>query len=175
MDCVVKNCDVLDEPADALVYSINIMLNCTGGVSAGLVMRYGAQVQEELHALFSESEVRYGTQGKIYEHVCEGMPYRNVFHTMPCDGWYNTTPEIVEDILARCLHRCAEGNVTTIASSVLAAGFGDMDFDEFFRIVDRMAARDAFAAIGKLTVCIADASLFEQAIGLIHEESLRFE
>lgn len=44
----IKHTDILDEPADALIDSTNIMLNCTGGVGACLLTKYGSHVQSEL-------------------------------------------------------------------------------------------------------------------------------
>ncbi len=44
----ILNIDVLDLPADALIYSSNVLLNCSGGVGACLVERYGKQVQVDL-------------------------------------------------------------------------------------------------------------------------------
>ncbi|HCE44768.1 MAG TPA: hypothetical protein DET40_14600 [Lentisphaeria bacterium] len=175
MERLIKNIDVLDENAEALIYSTNIMLNCTGGVGACLAVRYGRHVQKELHDLLNVRGSRFASQGEVFEHVCSGMPYRKLFHTVPCDAMYNTSPEIVEDILHRCLRQCAVDGIEKVSMSVLATGYGHLDFEDFFRIADRVVNNDDYKEIERIVICIADLSLYEQALELIKREKLRLE
>jgi O-acetyl-ADP-ribose deacetylase (regulator of RNase III) len=176
MKRLVKNTDVLDEPADTLIYSTNVMLNCTGGVGACLVSRYGAHVQAELHSLLKARGTMYAAQGDVFPYVCSGMPYRKVFHTMPCDGWYETSSEIVERVLRQCLGQCVGTNdVKAVAMSALATGYGHLDFEDFFRVAARTVNDPAYSGIEKITVCIADVPSYQQAVELIRREGLGLE
>lgn len=53
MRWIVKHDDILDEPADVLVCSANPWLNLSGGVGGEILLRYGPQMQEELHRLLA--------------------------------------------------------------------------------------------------------------------------
>lgn len=176
MERLIKNIDVIDENAEALIYSTNVMLNCTGGVGACLVVRYGQHVQKELHDILTARGSRLASQGEIFEHVCSGMPYQKIFHTVPCDAMYNTSPDIVEDILRRCLDQCVSTRcVSTVSMSALATGYGHLYFEDFFRIADRVLNDDAYKAIERIVICIADLPSYEQALELIKRENLRLE
>ena len=169
----IRNIDVLDLPADALIYSTNVLLNCSGGVGACLVKRYGKQVQADLHALLSERRIKFADQGSVFQHVSKGMAYKKVFHTIPCDGFYHTTEEIVAGVLRTSLSECVEaGDIRTIALSALATGYGHLGYDEFFRIAASVLAEEAFATLDTATICIADEYSFLLVAEQIARESL---
>ena len=157
MDVLVRNIDLLDQLADALIYSTNVLLNCTGGVGACLLERYGKQVQTDLHKLLSDQGIRFAEQGAVIQHVTEGMPYKQVFHTVPCDGFYETTEEIVSGILRYCLKQCAEvENIHTVAMSALATGYGRLLYDDFFRIASTVFSEEDYAGIDSVTICVSN-------------------
>ncbi len=135
----IKHCNIVDDPADALVYSTNILLNCTGGVGASLLERYGPKFQVELHEILKNRGSRFADQGEVINHVPVGLPYRYLLHTTPCDAMYDTTPEIAEDVLLRALAICAgDPAVRRVAVSALATGFGHLGFDAFVSIAARV-------------------------------------
>lgn len=169
----IKNIDILDEPADALIYSTNVMLNCSGGVGAGLVARYGKTVQTDLHAFLTDRDTKFVERGEIFEHVSQGMPYQQVFHTIPSNGWYETTPEIIELIITECLNQCSQQtNIHKVVMSVLATGYGHLPYDEFFRIANRVISQKAFTSIDEILITIFDPYAFELAAEQIKDESL---
>lgn len=101
------------------------------------------------------------------------MPYSKVFHVVPSDGFYDTTSEIVADILRRCLSECLQDpTIRSIALSALATGYGHLEFDEFFRIASTVFAEEDFAAIEAVTICICDDYSYNLARNLILEENL---
>jgi len=170
----VKHIDVVEHPSDVLVYSTNVFLNCSGGVGSTLLTRYGNRFQEDLHNLLKSSNVNYASQGSIYEHVSEGMPYKAVFHTVPCDGFYDTSKEIVSDILRRCMDRCIEiSNVSTVSISLLASGYGHMEPEEFIRIASEVLSDVRYSELESATVCIYDEYLYNQACKQIRLENLK--
>lgn len=169
----IQNIDVLDLPADALIYSTNVLFNCTGGVGACLVERYGRAVQTDLHALLRERGIKFAEQGSVFQHVTKGMPYKKVFHTVPCDGFYDTTQEIVKGVLRTSLGECVRaGDIHTVALSALATGYGHLQFDNFFRIASSVLNEELFAPIKSVTICIYDDYSFNMASEQITEESL---
>ena len=173
MNATIQNIDVLDLPTDVLVYSTNVLLNCSGGVGACLVKRYGKHVQDDLHSLLHDQDTRFAPRGSIFQLVSTGMPYSKVFHVVPSDGFYNTTSEIVADILRRCLRECLQDPaIRSIALSALATGYGHLEFDEFFRIASTVFAEEEFAAIESVTICICDEYSYNLAKNLILEEKL---
>lgn len=125
MPASIRNIDIVDLPADALVYSTNVFLNCSGGVGASLLGKYGDHFQKELHNLLTESGRRYAEQGTIFRHVPSGLPYQMIFHTVPCDGFYETSDEIVTDTLETALLECdSTPGISSVTMSALAAGYG---------------------------------------------------
>ena len=174
MDVLVKNIDLLELPADALVYSTNVLLNCTGGVGACLLERYGKQVQTDLHQLLSDRGTRFAEQGAVFQHVTDGMPYKQVFHTVPCDGFYDTTEEIVKGILRYCLEQCsATEDIRTIAMSALATGYGRLLFDDFFRIASSIFTENNYPGIDTITICVSNDYSYRLVIEQTTKEKLR--
>lgn len=148
MTAQIQNIDILDLPAEALIYSTNVLLNCSGGIGACLVERYGRQVQEDLHGILRERGIRFVERGSVFQRVSRGMPLQMVFHTVPRNGFYETTGDFIADILRHCLGECLQsGRVRTVVVSALATGFGQLPFDEFFRIAAAVFAEERFAAL----------------------------
>jgi len=173
MDARIQNIDVLDLKADALIYSTNVILNCSGGVGACLVKRYGRHVQEDLHKVLSDQGKKFSEQGAVIQLVPDGMDYARVFHTIPCDGFYNTSEEIVTDILRRSLRECvATDQVRSVALSALATGYGHLGYDEFFRIASSVLSETEFCPLEAVTICIYDTYSFGLACEQIESESL---
>ena len=175
MERLIKKGDVLDEPADALIYSTNVKLNCSGGVGAVLVARYGQRVQDDLRDIRDERGRRHVEPGTVIEHVTEGMPYRRVFHTVPVDGWYETSPEIVENVLRRCLEVCAaDPGVASVALSALATGYGNLTLKDFLTTAAMVLNDSAYDDIDRIVIRITGPR-FEEAVELITTESLALE
>jgi O-acetyl-ADP-ribose deacetylase (regulator of RNase III) len=169
----IRQSDILNDPADALVYSTNVLFNCTGGVGGALLMRYGAHVQKELHALLSARSERFMKQGDVIDHVPYGLPYRHLLHTFPCDGMYDTSTDIVEDVLRRALQICIQDQlVSRVAVSALATGYGHMALDDFIPIAARVFNDPDFAAIPQIVLCLPDDPSFTWTQQVIREFNL---
>ena len=169
----IVQADVLDVSADALIYSTNVMLNCSGGVGSCLVQRYGATVQQEMHQQLTRSGKKFADQGEIFDFVPSGAPYRRVFHTCPCDGWYQTTPEIVSQVLTSCFRACEQDpDVQTIALSVLATGYGRFPFEDFFRVASAVCKNWSPGRPIKVAIAVEHGSRFEAANEVVKSEGL---
>ncbi|MEM7143597.1 MAG: macro domain-containing protein [Verrucomicrobiota bacterium] len=164
---------MLDLAADALIYSTNVLLNCTGGVGSCLLERYGNQVQSDLHLLLKDRGLKYADQGMAFQHVTDGMPYKRLYHAVPCDGFYDTTEEIVATVLRKCLSGCVEAvDVKSVALSALATGYGHLGLDEFLRIASSVLAEPEFLALQTVTICLDDEVSYGLARDQIAEEML---
>lgn len=156
--------DVLDEPADALIYSTNVLLNCTGGVGGALLERYGMPVQTALHGWLASCGLRFASQGDVIDLVASGMPYRHVLHTVPCDGMYDTSPAIVTRVLAQALEICAaDPLVRRVAVSALATGYGHLPFDDFIPIAASLMTSPHFDSLAEIVVCFRHEEDFRRA------------
>jgi O-acetyl-ADP-ribose deacetylase (regulator of RNase III) len=169
----IKHCDIVAEPADALIYSTNVSLNCSGEVGSSLMSRYGKQFQADLHHHLHATGRRFAERGEVFQHVSAGMPYRVVFHTVPSDGWYETTADVIESVMIRCLRGCMGiDGVHCVALSALATGYGRLGYEEFFRIAARILNRADFDSIESIIICIEDESRFHDARRCVQEERL---
>lgn len=168
----IRKIDILDQPAEALIYSTNVELNGSGGVGAALIRRYGTRVQDTL------DELRGGKprvpQGSVFERPLTGTPYRAIFHTVPTGRWHETTPEKVAQVLERALKGCIERGIQTVALSALATGYGDLLLEEFLVLTDRVAHLPAFQTIREVTLCLDDPTAFTLAIKVIQARKLGF-
>jgi O-acetyl-ADP-ribose deacetylase (regulator of RNase III) len=169
---VIRKIDLLDQPTEAVIYSTNVQLRCSGGVGAALVDRYGPEVQHGLRLLLTGR--RFCDQGEIFEWVPPGMKCRAVFHTVPTDTWHNTTPQIVEDVLRRTLARCGERGFTRVALSALATGYGDLLLKEFLVLADRVFCDPAYVFLKEAVLCLPDASAHALAVKIVESEKLHW-
>jgi O-acetyl-ADP-ribose deacetylase (regulator of RNase III) len=159
-----RQCDVLDDPAEALIYSTNVLLNCTGGVGGALLERYGMPVQRSLHQWLTSRGLRFASQGDVIDLVAEGMPYLHVLHTVPCDGMYDTSPAIVTRVLTQALEICAaDPSVHRVALSALATGYGHLPFDEFLPIAATLMKAPQFSRLAEIVVCFRHEEDFKRA------------
>ncbi|MDB6077060.1 MAG: putative phosphatase, C-terminal domain of histone macroH2A1-like protein [Akkermansiaceae bacterium] len=175
MTVSIRNADVLDVAADALIYSTNVLFNCSGGVGACLVTRYGQHVQKDLHAILQRRGVRFAERGEVEEFVSAGLPYQAVFHTVPSDGFYETSEEIVAGVLRKALEGCvARPEVRTVVFSALATGYGRLEFADFLRIASELGSEEAFSSLDRITLAIADPHAFSLAREQTEKEGLKF-
>ena len=171
----IKNIDVVEHQSDVLIYSTNVFLNCSGGVGSTLLNRYGNTLQSDLHTLLANSDVKYAQQGDIYNKVSTGMPYKAVFHTVPCDGFYETSIDIVTDILQRCMDECIRlPFISTVSISLLGCGYGHMEPEEFIRIAAEVLNRSKYSDLESAVLCIYDHYLYTQACEQVRVEGLKF-
>jgi O-acetyl-ADP-ribose deacetylase (regulator of RNase III) len=173
MTCYLKHTDLVEEPADVLIYSTNVLLNCSGGVGAAMMAKYGRRFQTDLHGLLASSGSRFANQGESFQHVTQGLPYRAVFHCVPCDGWYDTSPEIVERLLRHCLDECLKmGDVQTVVTSAMATGYGHLPFADYLRLASRVVADETYCGFERFTICTSDEYSYKEGLMLIETEAL---
>jgi len=171
----IRKLDILDEPAEALIYSTNVELNCSGGVGGALVDRYGTGVQTALRSLLAAAGTARMPQGSVCEQTLPGLPYRALFHTVPTNRWHQTTPEVVAQVLRQALRRCLELGIDRVALSALATGFGDLILEDFLRLADGILHDPVFLPIRQITLCLNNTAEFALAVRLIESRKLDFQ
>ena len=171
----IKHINALELEADALIYSTNVLLNCTGGMGADLVERYGVGFQEELHGVLAKRGTRFASQGEVIDLTPAGVPYKKILHTLPCDPMYETSDEILTDVLSKALRICADaGDIRTVAMTALATGYGRILFDDFLRLMNRFFYQntDNFSPVESVTLCVNNDYSYKLAQDQIREEEL---
>lgn len=130
--------DILDVRADILICSANVYLNLSGGVGGAFLLRYGDEMQRELHRYLAERALRHVPRGSVISMAPCGSPYKAVLHAVAIDAFYDTTPEIVAEALAECLRQAAVLRARTVAAAALATGYGRMSVADFADAVVRV-------------------------------------
>ncbi len=149
----LKQVNILDEPADALVCSANVNLNLSGGVGAELLQRYGRTMQDTLHARLQTRCPRCASQGEVISYVGCELPYKIVLHAVAIDGWYESSPAIITDVTRRALEAAASHGAKKVALTALATGFGRLSFAEFAEGL-RPLLKAGFPPIDEIVICL---------------------
>lgn len=132
MNWLIKHGNIIDEPADVLICSANVMLNLSGGVGADLLGRYGLTMQKKLHEIVNARNPHAVERGEVISYEGEEVPYKAVLHAVAVNGWYESSPDVVEQIVRKSLSIAASDyRAKRVALTVLATGFGDLTLDDF--------------------------------------------
>lgn len=149
----LKQKNILDEPADVLICSANVNLLLSGGVGADLLARYGNAMQGVLQTQILASNPHCAQQGEIFQYIGPEMPYRMVLHAVAINGWYESSPAVITDIIRRALKIAADIGAKKVALTALATGFGKLTFDEFAQGV-RPLLNESISPINEVAICI---------------------
>lgn len=150
---VLKQMNILDEPADALVCSANVNLMLSGGVGAELLTRYGTAMQLALEAKLQTRSPRCAHRGEVVSYTGPEMPYKVVLNAVAIDGWYESSPQIITEVVSRALHMAAEFRAKKVALTVLATGFGRLTLAEFAKGV-RPLLGEQFTPLEEVVMCL---------------------
>jgi O-acetyl-ADP-ribose deacetylase len=151
----VKCGNILDEPADVLICSANVSLNLSGGVGADLLQRYGPKMQAELHKLIAKRSPRAAMRGEVIEYVDEALPYRAILHAVAVDGWYESTPKVIQQITALALVKAKGLGARNAALTALATGFGNLSLEQFAEGVRPLLSVD-FDPVKEVCICLME-------------------
>jgi O-acetyl-ADP-ribose deacetylase (regulator of RNase III) len=161
MNLFLVHNDIAEVTADALIYSTNIRLALTGGVGAALLRKFGIGMQIQLQDASLGSGRQMAEVGEVFETCVGGSPWKRIFHTIATDELYRTDPGVVENILRGCLHRCAlAGDIHSVVSSALGAGYGDLDIATFVQIASRVCGEFHGSSIQNFSLVVFDQDEF---------------
>lgn len=162
----VKQGDILDVQADVLVCSANPWLNLSGGVGGDILLRYGPQMQEELHRLLAGKGLRSVPQGEVVPCDPCGTPYKAVLHAVAVDCFYGSSPQVIEAVVSRALALAASLGATKVALTALATGYGRMSIPDFAGGLALILPLE-FPPVAEVVVCLrnrGDAELLSDAL-----------
>ena len=149
----LKQMNILDEPADALVCSANVNLMLTGGVGAELLARYGGDMQNALKGILQARLPHCAQRGEVFPYSGAEMPYKVVLNAVAIDGWYASSREVITEITRRSLRIAAEYKAGKVALTALATGFGGLAFADFAKGVRPLAA-ETFGSVEEVVICL---------------------
>jgi O-acetyl-ADP-ribose deacetylase (regulator of RNase III) len=153
MRWILKQQNILDEPADVLICSANVNLMLTGGVGAELLGRYGGAMQLALQEELRKRSPHCAQRGEVIPYIGAELPYKAVLNAVAIDGWYDSSPEIISSVVRRAIHMAAEYGARKVALTVLATGFGRLTYPEFAQGV-RPLLTENFSPIDQVVMCL---------------------
>ncbi len=163
--------DILDVPADVLVCSANVYLTLSGGVGGAFMLRYGPAMQEALNQHLKDHGVRHVEPGDVVALPGCGSPYRAVLHAVAVDALYDTSLELVAEVIEKSLQCAAGYSATTVAMTALATGYGRKSMEFFGQAVSRVVGRE-FPPVNRTVVGIRKRSDIEELLSSIPQFDL---
>jgi O-acetyl-ADP-ribose deacetylase (regulator of RNase III) len=153
MRWTVKQGNILDEPADVLVCSANVFLNLSGGVGGEILLRYGDAMQQELRRHLTDRGLHFVPQGEVVSCAPCRTPFQAVLHAVAVDGFYQSSPAVIEAVVARSLQRAGSLGAKRVALTALATGYGRMALADFALGLRPLLARE-FPPVAEVVVCL---------------------
>ena len=138
----VRHGDILDVAADVLVCSANPFLSLSGGVGGALLLRYGASLQAELNDHLAQRGRRHLDRGSIVVTRPPNTPYAAVIHAVAVNGFYESSPEVITDVVRAALRAAAGRGARTVALTALATGYGRLSIGQFAQGLTGVIAED---------------------------------
>jgi O-acetyl-ADP-ribose deacetylase len=155
MRWTLKTGNIADESADVLICSANPQLTLSGGVGADLLARHGPAMQAALEQIVRQRTRHFIPQGEVVPYSDASLPYRAVLHAVAIDGWYDSSPLIVERTVAAALRMAAGYGAIRVALAALATGFGHLSLAEFAEGVRPLLVQD-FPPVEEVSICLLE-------------------
>lgn len=134
--------DILDVAADVLVCSANPFLTLSGGVGGALLLRYGASLQAELNDHLAQRGRRHLERGSIVVTRPPNTPYAAVIHAVAVNGFYESSPEVITDVVRAALRAAAGCGAHVVALTALGTGYGRLSIGQFARGLLHVVSED---------------------------------
>jgi O-acetyl-ADP-ribose deacetylase (regulator of RNase III) len=149
----VKVGDVLDECADVLICSANPWLNLSGGVNGALLLRGGQAVQDELKAYLQHAGRAAVEAGTVIRTGPGALSVTHILHAVAIDPFYGSSVALVQKTIETALEIAQSLAAHTVASPMLATGFGPLGAEQFATALAAVVQRD-WAPVERLTVVV---------------------
>ena len=154
MKWTIKAGNILDESADVLVVSANVGLNLSGGVSGDLLARYGPDMQRALHDYLYDHKLQFVQQGEVIPYSGDGIPHKAVLHAVSVDGFYQSNPARVQQVVRVALQMAAEKyQAKKVLLTALATGYGNLTLADFGETL-RPLVSENFAPVEEVCICL---------------------
>jgi O-acetyl-ADP-ribose deacetylase len=155
MKWILKAGNILDEPADVLICSANPHLTLSGGVGADLLARYGGAMHNYLQQEMRKRSPHFAPCGEIIPYTGAGLPYKAVLHAVAIDGWYDSSPAVITQVVNRALKIAAGYGARNVALTALATGFGHLTLAQFGEGLVPLQDRE-FPPIEDVRICLLE-------------------
>lgn len=155
MRWTLKTGNIADETADVLICSANPCLTLSGGVGADLLARYGSAMQAALERIVRQRTPHFIPRGEVVPYSDTALPYRAILHAVAVDGWYDSSPQIVEQTVATALRMAASYGARRVALAALATGFGHLSLAEFAGGVRPLVGQE-FPPVDEVCICLVE-------------------
>jgi O-acetyl-ADP-ribose deacetylase (regulator of RNase III) len=149
----IKQADALFESADILVCPANVYLNLSGGVGGEILLRHGDAMQRQLHAHLAQTGQRHVNQGDMIVTGGCGLAFKIVLHAVAVDGFYQTSPAVVQTLVRAALQRAAALDARSVVLTALATGFGRLPMGDFAQALVPLTRED-FSPVETVTLCL---------------------
>ena len=166
MKWTIANCDILDRPADVLVLSGNPQLNLSGGAGAAFRMRYGDEMQEQMHQFLESSGKQFVEHGSVVQMPPCGSPYLAVLHAVGIDVFYDSNIDVITKTISRSLVIASELSAKTVALTAIATGYGKMSMADFAAGVQPVTTME-FKPIENVDICLMKSHAVTELASLI--------
>jgi O-acetyl-ADP-ribose deacetylase (regulator of RNase III) len=133
--------DILDVEADVLVCSANPFLTLSGGVGGAFLLRYGPQMQDELHSHLDKMGIRHVPPGTVLTMQPCGSPYRAVLHAVAVDAFYDSAPDLITKVAERVLACAEQVGCKQLVLPALATGYGKLTVEKFAEGIRPLVSR----------------------------------
>ena len=155
MKWTLKLCNIIDEPADVLICSANVLLDLSDGVAADLLGRYGSTMQEALHKITAARSPHYVSRGEVFPYTDGTLPYKAILHAVAVDSFYQSTPEVIENIVRSALQQAKGYQAKRVTLTALATGLGNLSLPEFASGV-RPLMDENFSPVEEGCICLME-------------------
>lgn len=118
-----------------------------------------------------ERTPRFFPRGSIIEYQGEEIPYSAVLHAVAVDGWYESSPEIIQNMVDESLSIAARHSARKVTLTALATGFGHLTLEEFGTGISRLAGR-SYPPIESVTICLMEDYRIEELARAIPDASI---
>jgi O-acetyl-ADP-ribose deacetylase (regulator of RNase III) len=128
---IIRQGDIVDTVADAIVFSSNEHLFLSGGAGASLLGKHGKPLQEAMQRVMAKRGLKVASRGSVFE-IEPAETWGRMFAVVAANGFYETSREDTEAALHEVLRRCSEiDGVKTVAITALGTGYGNMEIEDF--------------------------------------------
>jgi O-acetyl-ADP-ribose deacetylase (regulator of RNase III) len=125
-------------------------------------------MQEWLNAYLTERGVRHVHRGNVIVAPPCGSPYKAVLHAVAVDGLYESSPEIVTQVLADTLCQANALGARTVALTAIATGYGRMPMSEFAVGLREILSND-FPSVERVIIALRSPTDTQELLKLVPE------
>lgn len=131
MDTKIIVGDVLACSADVLISTANPWLNMSGGVNGAILAQCGDEIQAELREHQRLTGKPAIPAGSVVRTSAGSLDFQHIIHAVAIDPFYDSSVEIIQATLTAAIDLAIELKAKTIATPMLATGYGRMTTKQF--------------------------------------------